>query len=165
LFGGLGGGAPSTGQASTVDTDTIRMTLDHDTGEMDGEVVKGRFDGRRLSSLGFPDLLLLLDECRAGDPNGAQLLEAYLDRMHREAWRAHQDGEGNAGADSRKSAPRGEMSLEEATATLGLQPGATRDEIKQAHRRLMKKLHPDQGGSTYLASKINQAKDVLLKAL
>jgi hypothetical protein len=169
-FRGMGGGGPTTGQSSTVDTETVRMSLDHDTGDMDGTVLKGKFSGKRLSNLGFSDLLSLLASCRDDDPNAGQLIEAYLDRMHRTAWRAHRDGggsqsRGDSGAGSQKSRASGEMDLEEAFATLGLAPGATKEEIKAAHRRLMKRLHPDQGGSTFLASKINQAKDVLLRSL
>ena len=167
-FRGMGGGSRSAGQSSTVNTDTIRMTLDHDTGEMDGEVLKGRFARQTLSGMAFRDLTVLLEGCRGDDAEAAQLLEAYLDRMHRDAWRAYQDtaAEQEAGSESHKAGPSsGDMSAEEAYATLGLEPGATRDEVKQAHHRLMKKLHPDQGGSTYLASKINQAKDVLLRIL
>ena len=168
-FRGTAGGHRSTGQSSTVDTETIRMTLDHDTGEMDGTVIKGRFSGRRLSAMSFGDLVALHDDCQADDPNGAQLLEAYLDRTHRDAWRAHQagqdEGTGESASGSRHSRSTGEMDIEEAYATLGLSPGATKEDIKAAHRRLMKRLHPDQGGSTFLASKINQAKDVLLKSL
>lgn len=167
-FRGMGGGSRSAGRRSTVDTETIRMTLDHDTGEMDGTVIKGRFSGRRLSSLSFADLVALFESCRSNDPNAAQLLEAYLDRMHRDAWRAPRDGDPKTGRDSgdgsRKSRAAGEMDLDEAYATLGLQPGASVEDIKAAHRRLMKRLHPDQGGSTFLASKINQAKDVLLRS-
>ena len=54
------------------------------------------------------------------------------------------------------------MSREEACQVLGLQPGAGIDEIRAAHRRLIARLHPDQGGGDYLARKINEARDVLL---
>jgi curved DNA-binding protein CbpA len=55
------------------------------------------------------------------------------------------------------------MNRDEALAVLGLKNGATADTIRAAHRRLMKELHPDRGGSDYLAAKVNQAKDVLLQ--
>jgi hypothetical protein len=51
---------------------------------------------------------------------------------------------------------------EEAYEILGLQPGATKEQIKAAHRRLMQRVHPDHGGSDYLAVRVNQAKDLLL---
>ena len=167
-FRGMGGGSRSAGQNSTVETEMIRMVLDHDTGEMEGSVLKGPFAGKTLSDMAFRDLTALLEACRRDDAEAAQLLDAYLDRMHRDAWRAYQDTQDGheAGPDSHKARPSsGDISVEEAYATLGLAPGATREDVKQAHHRLMKKLHPDQGGSTYLASKINQAKDVLLRIL
>lgn len=61
--------------------------------------------------------------------------------------------------------PRGAMSSAEAYAVLGLKPGASADDVRAAHRRLMKDFHPDKGGSDYLAVKINQAKDLLLQEL
>ena len=168
-FRGMGGGTSrSAGQSSTVETDTIRMTLDHDTGEMDGTVIKGRFAGKTLSSMAFGDLTVLFESCRPDDVEAAKVLEAYLDRMHSDSWHAYRDGadEGVTEEGARKARPSsGDMSVDEAFATLGLAVGATREEVKEAHHRLMKKLHPDQGGSTYLASKINQAKDVLLRHL
>jgi DnaJ family protein C protein 19 len=54
------------------------------------------------------------------------------------------------------------MSKAQAYEVLGLKPDASRDEILQAHRRMIQRVHPDRGGSDYLASKINQAKDTLL---
>jgi DnaJ domain len=154
---------PSGGQSSTVATAFLRMTLDHDTGRMEGTVLRGRFAGMRLEELGAADLLALLRECRAEDEEGARLLEAYLDRAHPD-WRDELAGErtstGTGGGGTRPSS--GDMGVEEAYAILGLSPGADPEAIKEAHRRLMVKLHPDHGGSDYLATKINRARDVLL---
>src|SRR5215468_9594217 len=152
---------PAGGQNSTVATAFLRMTLDHDSGRMEGTVLRGRFAGMRFDELGPGDLLALLRECRAEDEEGARLLEAYLDRV-RPDWRDELAGErsGSSGAGAR--ATSGEMSVDEAYAILGLSPGADAEAIKEAHRRLMVKLHPDHGGSDYLATKINRARDVLL---
>jgi hypothetical protein len=154
---------PSGGQSSTVATPFLRMTLDHDTGSMTGTILRGRFSGMRVEELGSADLLALLRECRAEDEEGARLLEAYLDRVHPD-WRDELAGErasGSTGGSSARSTS-GDMTVEEAYAILGLSPGADAEAIKDAHRRLMVKLHPDHGGSDYLATKINRARDVLL---
>src|ERR1700752_4309492 len=154
---------PAGGQTSTVATAFLRMSLDHDTGSMEGTILRGRFAGMRLDEMGPGDLLALLRECRAEDEEGARLLEAYLDRV-RPDWRDELAGE-RAGGGAGGAAPRparGHLSLEEAYAILGLSSGADAEAIKEAHRRLMVKLHPDHGGSDYLATKINRARDVLL---
>jgi len=153
---------PSGGQTSRVETDFLRMTLDHDTGSMTGTVLRGRFSGMRVEELGSADLLALLRECRAEDEEGARLLEAYLDRAHPD-WRDELGG-GRAGGSGGAGRPAsgGDMTVDEAYAILGLSPGADAEAIKEAHRRLMVKLHPDHGGSDYLATKINRARDVLL---
>jgi hypothetical protein len=156
---------PAGGRTSTVATTFLRMSLDHDTGSMSGTVLRGRFAGLRVEELGVGDLLALLRECRAEDEEGARLLEAYLDRLHPD-WRdelAGSPGGGGAGGDGTRPAG-GDISVEEAYAILGVKPGATPDQIKEAHRRLMVKLHPDHGGSDYLATKINRARDVLLRS-
>lgn len=148
-------GQRSRGQRSSVRTDMLEMTLDHDTGQMEGVILKGRFAGKRLSQLSGDELHQLLEEAWTRDAQAAQLLEAFIER-------AGQGGD--FGRRSRQNAPgAGQMTVDEAYAVLGLKPGASRDEIQQAHRALMKKYHPDQGGSTYLASKINEAKEILLK--
>jgi hypothetical protein len=154
-------GGQSAGQRSSeVETDTLRMQLDHRTGELEGEVLRGRFAGRALASLGLTDLLELLADCRREDPRSVALLETYLDRRAPD-WR----GQDRAGAGGEQRTGRGAQSgMDEATAwqVLGLAPGASVAEIKAAHRRLMTKLHPDHGGSSYLAAQLNQAKDYLL---
>jgi hypothetical protein len=162
---------PSEGQSSTIETMYLRMWLDHDTGQMSGEVLRGSFQGRLLDDLSLGDLLGLLDECRRDDSQSAAVLEAYLDRTQPDDWRNAGAAGGAGGAagggtgGQGGAAPRsGAMTREEAYEILGLQPGATTEEIKDAHRRLMLKVHPDQGGSTYLAAKINQAKDLLLRS-
>ncbi|MFQ5534206.1 MAG: DnaJ domain-containing protein [Sphingomonadales bacterium] len=157
-WGGAAARGPSPGRVSTVETDTIRMTLDHDSGTLDGEVLKGRHAGRRLGELSLDELLELRTRCLSGDQEAATLLANYLDRTGHEGWRARErpTGDGDAGC------PETNMTQAQAYAVLGLEPGADEDEIKRAHRELMKKLHPDHGGTSYLASKVNQAKAVLL---
>jgi DnaJ-domain-containing protein 1 len=135
------------------------MALDHDTGEMEGSVLAGALAGRQLASLDEANLLSLLAECHASDPDGVRLLESYLDRRFPN-WREGIRNEEKTRSDAQPAS--GIMTPEEAYQILDLRPGAAPDEIRQAHRTLMKKLHPDQGGSTYLAARVNQAKDVLL---
>jgi DnaJ domain len=158
--------ATAGGQSSTVTTAFLRMSLDHDTGSMSGTILRGQFAGLRVEELGVGDLLALLRECRAEDEEGARLLEAYLDRLHPD-WRDELAGGRGSGTGAKGDGARptgGDVSVEEAYAILGVKPGATAEQIKDAHRRLMVKLHPDHGGSDYLATKINRARDVLLRA-
>jgi hypothetical protein len=163
FFKNLGG--PSQGQATGVNTRFLRMSLDHDSGILDGTVLEGNFKGRRLGELGQPELLELLQECRVADEESAQVLEAYLDRVHGAAWRTGEAGNSEstgAGSSGRGTPWGGGMTREEACEVLNISLNATPDEIKAAHHIMMKKNHPDQGGSNYLASKINQAKELLL---
>ena len=134
------------------------MALDHDSGEMQGTVVRGRFEGRSLDSMSFDELIQLLAECQASDEQSVNLLETYLDREQGPDWRDH-SAAGGAQSGATANAP---MTRDEAHEILGLKAGASPEDVKEAHHRLMLKMHPDQGGTTYLASKINQAKDLLL---
>ena len=152
---------PSPGQTSDVTTRFLRMTLDHDTGVMSGTVLDGQYRGRQLDELTLPELIELWRECRTEDEQSALVVEAYLDRAHGELWREAVAGESaSAGGPGRGG---GDMAREEALEILGLSPRATEDEVHEAHRRLMQLVHPDRGGSNYLAAKINRAKDVLLR--
>ena len=164
-FGGLsglgtifGGGTKSKGQESRVQSQYLDMTLDHDSGAMAGRIVAGPQAGRALDEFDLPQLASLMT---GFDAESVALLEAYLDRRF-PAWRQHAQGD-TAARDDRRAAADGKMSDQEAYQILGLEPGATADEIGRAHRGLMKKFHPDQGGTTYLASRINAAKDILLR--
>ena len=148
---------PSAGQTSEVETEFLRMSLNHDTNEIDGEVLVGTQRGRRLGAMSMADLLDLWHES-ASDEQSRAVLESYLDRVHGAAWREHAS-ERQAPGSRAKGAP---MSKEEAYEILGITAQASETEIEQAYRRLMLKMHPDQGGSDYLAAKINQAKEVLL---
>jgi hypothetical protein len=162
-FGGYGGGgAGSRPHSSEVTTDTLQMQLDHATGDLDGEVLQGRFAGRSLASLGLAELLDLIADCQRDDPRSVALIETYLDRRQPD-WRDHAGGGGQGQDQSAASAATGGMDEATAWSVLGLAPGASEAEIKAAHRRLMTKLHPDHGGSGYLAAQLNQAKDLLLR--
>ena len=158
-MGGLRG--PAVGHSSTVETPFVRMSLDHDTGGMAGTVLRGRFAGMRLDELSRAELLALLRECRTIDEEGARLVEAYLDRTDPD-WRADLHG-GQAGGSTGPGPSTSDVTVDEAYAILGLQPDADAEAVKAAHHRLMKQLHPDHGGTDYLAAKLNRARDVLLR--
>jgi len=152
-------GTKSRNQTSHVRTAALEMELDLDSGAMNGLVLAGRFEGRELEDMGEAELLSLYSELEQ-DPESLRVLEAYLDRRMpswREGFDAHPDeGLGAAPAS-------GPMTKEEAYQILGLSAGASEAEIREAHRRLMKRVHPDTGGSVFLATRINEAKDVLLR--
>jgi hypothetical protein len=154
----LGGSKRTKGSGSTVRSAWFEMRLDHDSGAMQGQVLRGEFDGRSLADLDEPALLRLAASV-GGDSDSASLLEAYLDGRI-PGWRENVQRDGTAGASGASDA--GAMTDKQAYEILGLLPGASEAEIRAAHRRLMKRVHPDQGGSTFLAAKINQAKDWLL---
>jgi hypothetical protein len=154
-WGMSGSAQKSPGQSSRIVTDHLEVELDHDSGRIQGRVLKGFFAGRDLESLAPVEMAHLWQDCRFADPQSAQILETYLDHAH-PSWR-----EDMARSDSERTAG-GTMTREQALDILGLGHGATEDDIRRAHRELMMKLHPDRGGSTFLAAKINEAKDVLL---
>ena len=144
--------APGAGQRTEVHTAFVEAWIDHATGDVGGRVAKGRFAGRGLDTLADGDLLELHAEC-AGDADSLRVLESYLDRRLGADWRK---------AQAPPRGPRTDMTRDEALAILGLASGATEEEIRAAHRRLILRVHPDAGGSADLAARINRAKDVLL---
>ncbi|NEX15736.1 MAG: molecular chaperone DnaJ [Halochromatium sp.] len=159
--GGLGGsvgvGSGASGQRSSIHTRYLEMSLDHETGAMDGEVREGPFQGQRLSDLALEQLLRMLELYEETDEQSAAVLTAYLEREHPD-WREQAAEEQSAHA----SATARAMTREDALAILGLEQSADPEQIRTAHRRLMQKLHPDRGGSDYLAAQINAAKALLL---
>lgn len=143
---------PGTSQRTQVHTAFIDAWIDHATGDVGGKVLQGRFTGRTLEVLADSELLALHAEC-ARDADSQRVLESYLDRRLGADWRRTQ---------TPPRGPRTDMTRQEALAVLGLAEGATDDEIRAAHRRLILRMHPDAGGSAELAARINRAKDVLL---
>lgn len=143
---------PGSGQRTEVRTAFLQAWIEHATGDVGGTVLSGRFVGRTLESLTDEELLALHADC-AADPDSLKVLEAYLDRRLGADWRNLR---------RTPAGPRADMSREEALAVLGLADGATTEEIRAAHRRLIQRMHPDVGGSADLAARINRAKDVLL---
>lgn len=154
-FSRVRGRAQSTG-SSEVETRFLRMTLDHGSGAMDGEIIEGPHKGRLLSEIGQYMVVNLLKQCWSEDEQSAQILETYLDR-HYPDWRTMTESDAGPGMSFKDS-----MDRSEAFEILGLSEEATDEEVKAAYLRLIAGLHPDHGGSTYLAAKINRAKDVLL---
>jgi hypothetical protein len=149
------GDEPSEDNVSSVRSRYIAMTLDHGTGEVTGKVIYGEFQGIDLVNLGENETRRLLNSVQS-DPDSLSLLETWLDK-NRAGWREWfaSHPEPGPGVEIDEDAIAYEV--------LGLKPGASAEEIRAAHRKLMMGVHPDQGGSNFLASKINEAKDRLLK--
>lgn len=151
---------PSAGQTSSVESDYVSMTLEHDSGKMDGVIRRGPYQGSQLSKLSLDQLLELFSHWQSSE-DSISLLQAYLDRMHPD-WQT-QAGRSYTKWQDSGSGERESMTRAEALQILGLQENASEQDIIDAHRRLMQKLHPDRGGSTYLAAQINLAKEFLMK--
>ncbi len=149
---------PAPGRRSTVRTAALEMELDHDSGTLEGMVLTGKREGRRLAELQLDELLELGREL-ASDAESVQLLETYLD-SHFPVWRDH--AKADAGRRQAGAPASGAMTKQEAYEILGLEAGASTADIRKAHRRLMQRLHPDLGGSSFLAARINEAKEILL---
>lgn len=178
---GPGGSARgSRGQHhSEVRSATILMRLAHDTGTMDGDVLAGEFSGNALSALSASEVVRLHAYCRREDADAQRLLEAYVARERasefanaEELGGAADAGAGAGGADGANAAGgnnpgngTGQLSMAEAAAVLGVSIDADRETIVTAHRLLMSRLHPDKGGSDYLAAKVNAAREVMLAEL
>ncbi len=163
LWGGGGpnwggaGAAPTAGRTSRIETEFLKVELDLDTGQIRGHVLKGTYAGRELEYMSPIEMAQLWQDCRFADPQSAQVVEVYLDRAH-PTWREDMARTGG----SEGPAMSGSMTRAQALDVLGLSEGASEDDIRRAHRDLMMKVHPDRGGSTFLAAKINEAKDVLI---
>ncbi len=157
------GGSKRSG-VSRVRSAMIEMELDHATGAMSGTVLVGPQEGRSLDTLTRSACEALYRQCQTDDPDGARLLEAYLDRRFA-GWRQAGQSDADARSDDARArrARNSAMSEDEAYEILGLRKGASREDVSRAHRTLMKKLHPDQGGTTDLAARVNEAKDVLMR--
>ena len=153
-----GTGSAGASGSSDLETRFLRMRLDHETGLMSGEVINGPFKGHHLDDMGIADLIKLWQQCGRDDPESGRVVATYLDRVHPD-WRESEagffEGDGRAG-------PSGVMDRAQALQVLGLPESATAANVKDAHRRLIAGMHPDHGGSDFLAAQINQAKDVLL---
>lgn len=149
---------PVPPRTSKVRTTHLEMTLDHESGDIDGRILCGAREGQMLSDLPMPELLLLLSDLRADDQS-LKLLETYLDRAH-PGWHDHAERSQDHG--ERTHANLSDMSREDAYRILGLEPGSTEHEIREAYRRLIKRLHPDSGGSAVLTAQITSARDRLL---
>lgn len=130
--------------------------------EASGAVLAGTYAGRDLGTLAPAELIAFLAECRASDARSATLLETYLDRRF-PGWREHAEADADSRGQGGDAGRFRGMSQEEAYEVLGLRAGANLDEVRAAHRALIKKIHPDQGGTNDLAARVNMAKDVLTR--
>ena len=155
----------TTPQQSTITTTLLKMTLDHDSGELSGIVLNGQFRGQQLNDMPLEMLTTLLADCRVQDEESTTLLETYLDRRFGEQWREQFEQPAGSQSHHQYQSDSANMAINEAYEILGLSADATTEDVKTAHKRLIQKLHPDRGGSAYLATKINKAKEILMDHL
>ncbi|WP_163833225.1 DnaJ domain-containing protein [Spartinivicinus ruber] len=153
------------GKQSTVRTQLLLMTLDHSSGHIEGEVLVGQYKGKQLRELTIEQLAELYSHCPAQEQDTRQLLDTYLNKMRTSEWQVFQDQQQSSYSQAKSHRDSGPMTVTEAAEVLGVKTTASKQEIIDAHRRLMAKLHPDKGGSSYLAIQVNSAKDVLLAQL
>ncbi len=164
MLGRAGGGlsgmfAKAPPKVSRVRSPYIEMELNHRTGALKGTIIAGPQAGTSLDSLGVEALVGLRGSL---DPQSLALVEAYLDRRA-PAWRENREAHAGSGGGRQSPGVGSAMTEQEAYEVLGLEAGAGEAAVRSAHRSLMKKLHPDHGGSDYLAARVNQAKDVILR--
>jgi hypothetical protein len=119
-------------------------------------ILEGSYKDWLLDELDRQQLDELMAFCQQEDADSAQLLASYFEQ------RFPDDDRQNEGHEQSPGGASAGLTQAEALSLLGLEEGATREEIIAAHRALIQKLHPDRGGSDYLAAKINEAKDFLL---
>lgn len=130
------------------------VSINFANGSIDGEVISGKHNGKKLTELSLAELNELSQEFKQADKESYILLQAYLIRT----------GKSNNQSDNQyKPSNINDLSNNEAYEILGLPTSASKDEIIKAHKRLIQRIHPDRGGSDYLAAKINAAKDQLTK--
>ena len=157
--GQFGADTRESGRTSEVHSAWLRMTLDHDSGHMEGEILIGDHAGKFLSELQGAELMAL--RAKMQDADSLRLLDAWLDRNDPD-WRNSAEGNQERDAQGEPELASGAMTREEALRILGLGEDASEQEIRSAYKQLMQKLHPDLGGSDYLASVVNRAKEILL---
>ena len=146
---------------SEIRTMALLVSIDLGSGDLDASILAGTFAGRGLGKLSPHELVAFAREMATIDPQGLNLVAQDLDRRA-PGWRQHVQFDAAAGQGP--AASMSEMRDEEAYQVLGLEPGATEEAIRAAHRALIARFHPDRGGSTYLASMVNRAKDIALAA-
>jgi CysZ protein len=150
---------------SRVATRCLALVIDHLSGRMTGEILDGPLRGEPLDQVSTEDLLTLLERAYSNDATSAEALEVYLEHERQHPLprtRPQALPGGRLGGSTHTRPPLVRMIPEEAQAVLGVAPGSSPEEVRAAHKRLMQRLHPDRGGSAYLAAKINEAKEVLL---
>ena len=151
-------GASQAFNSPVFKTSHIEARLDLSRGTIEGAVINGPHTGKRLDELSASELEELANHYRDIDKRSYYLIMVIRQRQGGQQY-------GSAGNGRNMYADAGTPSIKEALQILGLEGTPARDEIIQAHRRLIQKLHPDRGGNDYLASRVNLAKDVLLESI